>query len=331
MSMTYFIGIDGGGTKTEGVLTDREGRILARTLGPASNPNDRPPEESVTILTALVHELLEQAGLTASHLPDVSCFGGIAGGINHRDTLLYGLGAALPTLGRLDIRSDVHILLAGEIPEGDGACVICGTGSACFLRKNGELIRIGGWGYLLDSGGSGYDIGRDGLEAALRAHDGRGCPTELTKLLRAHLGGDVHTKITDIYKQGKTYIAACAPVIFQAAEAGDGVASAILGRNARSLAELIEAAWGWLTRDGYEPEVLPVVMGGGISVAKAPAWQETVLALLDPSVAVRVTVASVPPVFGALVESVRQGSDAGHAVDVSSLRAAFADSYRQYS
>ena len=329
MSATYFIGIDGGGTKTEGVLTDREGRILARVLGPASNPNDRPPEESVTILADLVHELLEQAGLTTAHLPCVSCFGGIAGGINHRDTLLGGLGAALPALGRLDIRSDVHILLAGEIPEGDGACVICGTGSACFLRRNRELILIGGWGYLLDSGGSGYDIGRDGLEAALRARDGRGRPTDLTDLLSAHLGGEVHTKITDIYMGGKTYIAACAPVVFRAAEEGDEVALAILDRNARCLAELIEAAWKWLTQDGDASEFLPVVMGGGISVAKAPAWQEAILARLSPAVSVRMSVASVPPVFGALVEAVRQSSEAGQAMDVATLRTLFADSYRK--
>ena len=328
--MTYYIGIDGGGTKTEGVLTDREGRVLARTLGPASNPNDRLPEESVAILTSLVHALLEQAGLTEADLPHVSCFGGIAGGINHRQTLLDGLCAALPTLGCLDIRSDVHILLTGEIPEGNGACVICGTGSACFLRKNGELIRIGGWGYLLDSGGSGYDIGREGLEAALRAHDGRGTPTALTVGLASHLGGEVQTKITEIYQRGKTYIASCAPVVFKAAEEGDEVAMAILRRNARSLAELIEAAWGWMTRDGQIPETLPVVMGGGISVAKAPSWQNEILAVLNPEVNVRLTVASVPPVFGALVEAVRQGISEGMALNIPVLRVSFADSYGKY-
>ena len=329
MSMNYFIGIDGGGTKTMGVLANREGRILARTLGPASNPNDRPPEESVATLTALIHALLEKVGLTEADLPYISCFGGIAGGINHRQTLLDGLHATLPTLGLLDIRSDVHILLTGEIPDGDGACVICGTGSACFLRKNGELIRIGGWGYLLDSGGSGYDIGRDGLEAALRAHDGRGKPTTLTEGLASHLGGEVQTKITEIYRQGKTYIASCAPVVFQAAEEGDSVAKAILRRNARSLAELIEAAWGWLTRDGQIPESLPVVMGGGISVAKAPAWQREILAALDPSVSVSLTVSTVSPVFGALVEAIRQGTQEGATVHISALREAFADSYRK--
>ena len=329
ISVTYFIGLDGGGTKTVGVLANREGQVLIRIQGPASNPNDRSPKESVAILTSMIHDLLEQGGLTEADLPHVSCFGGIAGGINHRQTLLDGLHATLPTLGCLDIRSDVHILLTGEIPEGDGACVICGTGSACFLRKNGELTRIGGWGYLLDSGGSGYDIGRDGLEAALRAHDGRGKPTILAEGLASHLGGEVQTKITEIYQKGKTYIASCAPIVFQAAEEGDEVAMAILRRNARSLAELIEAAWGWLIRDGQMPETLPVVMGGGISVGKAPAWQNEILAALDPSVPVSLQVSSVSPVFGAVVEAIRQGTLEGEKVNVSALREAFRQSYRK--
>ena len=234
-----------------------------------------------------------------------------------------------PDVGRLTIRSDIQILLTAELPKGDGACIICGTGSACFLRKNGELVRIGGWGYLLDSGGSGYDIGRDGLEAALRAHDGRGRPTTLTERLASHLGGEVQTKITEIYQQGKTYIASCAPVVFQAAEEGDEVATAILKRNARSLAELIEAAWGWLTRDGQIPETLPVVLGGGISVAKSPAWQDEIQAALDPSVSVSLTVSTVSPVFGALVEAIRQDTREGATVHIPALRDAFADSYRK--
>jgi hypothetical protein len=134
----------------------------------------------------------------------------------------------------------------------------------CFLRRGDELIRIGGWGYLLDSGGGGYDIGRDALEAVLRAHDGRGEATALTEKITARLGGEAHTKITDIYREGKPYIASCAPDVFEAAREGDPVATAILRRNARKLAEYIEAAWGHLTDQG-QPHTLPIVMGGGIS------------------------------------------------------------------
>ena len=327
--MKYIIGIDGGGTKTEGVLTDLSGTVLARRVTGASNPNDVTLSVSAERLDTLCRELLRDAGLSAEHLPDTSVFGGIAGGINHGPTLEKALREKLPGVGCLTVRSDIHILLTGELPTGDGACIICGTGSACFLRRGTDIIRIGGWGYLLDSGGSGYDIGRDALEAALRAFDGRGELTLLTELLTAHLGGAVNTRITEIYDQGKPYIAACAPLVFKAARMGDSVAEAILNRNARKLAEYAEAAWKWATAEGRTPpEVLPVVMGGGISVKEAPGWQARICSLTSPAVPLRLTVAQMPPVFGAVVEALKQTEEGSH-TDFFALRTRFSEEYRK--
>ena len=328
--MIYYIAIDGGGTKTEGVLTDGGGRVLARAMGTASNPNDVTLGGAVGVLTGVVDSLLGQGGLTAADLPRVSLFGGIAGGINYGPALEAAMREAYPTVGALGIRSDVQILLSGELPRGDGACIICGTGSACFLRRGEELIRIGGWGYLLDSGGSGYDIGRDALEAVLRAHDGRGEPTALTEGLRAHLGGDVHTRITEIYREGKPYIAACAPCVFAAAKEGDAVALAILSRNARALAEYVEAAWAHLSTGA-----LSVVMGGSISQREADLWLPLVASRVDPAIRPRITVATAPPVFGAVVEASMQSigsmQSGREEVDFSALRAAFLESYGHFA
>ena len=326
--MKYYIGIDGGGTKTEGVLASAEGRVLAKTLGPASNPNDVTPEGALCVLSGIIDRLVSDYGLTEADLPEIAIFGGIAGGINHGPTLETALRNAYPTVGGVRVRSDIQILLSGELPVGEGACIICGTGSACFLRRGDELIRIGGWGYLLDSGGSGYDIGRDALEAVLRAHDGRGEPTLLSELLTAHLGGRVHTRITEIYREGKPYIAACAPCVFAAAGQGDPIATAILRRNARALAEYIEAAWSWLCRDGNTPPAcLPVVMGGGISEARADTWLPLVQSLTAPHIPLKVTVAACRPVFGAVVEAFKLADPSWSAADFPALRAAFAESY----
>lgn len=325
--MTYCIGIDGGGTKTLGVLTDRSGTVLTSAATGPTNPNDVTPATSASRLTDLVHTLLEQGGLAREALSETSLFFGVAGGINHGPTLERMLTESLPEATYLRVRSDAHILLSGEVPTGDGACIICGTGSVCFLRRGEEILRIGGWGYLLDSGGSGYDIGRDALEAALRAFDGRGEPTALSDLLAAHLGGPVNTRITEIYREGKPYIAACAPLVFEAAERGDAVADAILRRNARRLAEYIETAWRLLVRDGRtEANCLPVVMGGGISQKASPYWSELVRSLTDPTIPTRITVADMPPVFGAVVEA-RKGMTDSREINFTALRAAFTDSF----
>ena len=327
--MAYLMGIDGGGTKTHGVLTDIRGRILAQCFVGATNPNDVTLPVAVERLTELTEGLLREAGLSEECLPNTSMFFGIAGGINYGPALESSLRERFPEAEALTVRSDIHILLSGEIPEGDGACIICGTGSACFLRRGDEVIRIGGWGYLLDSGGSGYDIGRDALEAALRHFDGRGEVTILSALLAEHLGGAVNTRITDIYREGKPYIAACAPLVFHAARQGDPVAEAILNRNARKLAEYAECAWRWLTADGRAvPQTLPVVMGGGISSHEAPAWQTRIRGLTDPAVPAVFTPALMPPVFGAVTEAMRRSRE-GTAASYQALKEGFLDSYRR--
>ena len=192
----YVIGLDGGGTKTDGVLVGQDGRVLARRCVGASNPNDVGEEASAAVVRALAEVLATEAGV---HLADCFVFGGISGALNHREGLTARLRSAVPAPGGVEIDSDMVNLLSAELPDRDGACIICGTGSACFVRRGQEVFRIGGWGYLLDSAGSGYDIGRQALEAALRAQDGRGCPTALSAKLADALGAPVQDSLTRLY------------------------------------------------------------------------------------------------------------------------------------
>ena len=165
------------------------------------------------------------------------------------------------------------------------------------------------------------------MEAVLRAFDGRCEATILSELLAEHLDGPVNTRITEIYREGKPYIASCAPLVFRAAEAGDAVAFSILRRNARRLAEYIETAWKRLNEQGNSaPASLPVVMGGGISHKASPYWQDLVASLVDPTVPAHITVASMPPVFGAVVEACKQADDCQ--TDFNALRDRFRDSFR---
>lgn len=307
----YLLGIDGGGTKTEGILTDACGHILARRVTGASNPNDVTFPVAADRVASLAEHLLVDAALGGGAC-EVSLFAGIAGVVNQREALADALhrrldGTAVSAIG---VNSDAHILLSAGLADGDGACIICGTGSACFLRLGHRIIRIGGWGYLLDSGGNGYSIGRDAIETALRAHDGRGAPTTLSDRLTAHYGAPVETLISKIYSEGKPYIASCAPCVFAAAEEDSDIAAAlILNRNARDLAGYVNAAWAHMMEhcertEAPLPECLPVVMGGSIS-QKAVGWVPLVQSLVDAMVPAALTIADTLPVLGALVEAAR--------------------------
>ena len=70
---------------------------------------------------------------------------------------------------------------AGALSMGPGVSVVAGTGVACLaLPREREPRIIGGHGFLLGDEGGGFWIGSRGLNAVLRAADGRGEPTALT-------------------------------------------------------------------------------------------------------------------------------------------------------
>ena len=306
MKNTYYIGIDGGGTKTEAVIADKDGQVLYRCQAGATNPNDVGVDASVSVIVDLTEELLQKAKIAPE---DVSLFAGISGALNHRDELIAGIKVKMPDVAQVDVGSDIVNLLYAELPLGDGACVICGTGSACFLRADDELYRIGGWGYLLDSAGSGYDTGRMALEAVLKAYDGRGQATLLTDMLTAHLGKPAHEAISDIYSQGKPYIASCAPFVFRAAEQRDEVAEQIMQTNAKALADMIVAAYKKIQALGREDIMLPVALGGSINQKEAPAWTERIQGLIPADCRVSLMVADVPMVVGAVLKALTNAQD----------------------
>ncbi len=302
----WVIGLDGGGTKTDGVLVGRDGRVLARRTVGASNPNDVGEQASAALILSLAEVLAAEAGIP---LADCFLFGGISGALNHREGLTARLLAADRAPGGAEIDSDMVNLLSAELSDRDGACIICGTGSACFARRGRAVFRIGGWGYLLDSAGSGYDIGRQALEAVLRAHDGRGCQTLLSSALAAALGAPVPDSLTRLYAGGKTLIASLTPAVFAAARAGDAVAAAILDRNAEALAELLCAAWRRLcdgTPEDARPTGMPVFLDGGVCRHNHPAWRDAISRHIPPDVPATLSLASRPVIWGAAAEAMRR-------------------------
>jgi N-acetylglucosamine kinase-like BadF-type ATPase len=287
----YLIGIDGGGTKTEGVLCRPSGEVLARVVRGASNPNDIGIEAAISVIADVMRALSEPCGDG-----EYRCFAGIAGALNHRDALKTGLSALFPDM-LIEIGSDVQNLLTSEIPIGDGACIVSGTGSACFVRIGETLHRIGGWGYLLDTAGSGYDIGRSALSRALKAHDGRMGETSLTGILERKLGKTVAESLTEIYAGGKPFIASLAPAVLEAAEKGDADAYAIVEESIAAWCEMLTAAHGLLGKS------FRAALGGGIF--RNHAWLAIDLAM-ELSIPVDVSVALAPPVYGAFLECARR-------------------------
>ena len=288
----YYLGIDGGGTKTAAAVSSSEGKILFYTNASASNPNDIGTIDSVDIISGLINKAIKECGISATDTLYV--FGGISGALNRMDEMNSMLSERFPNIS-VRIESDITNVMTGEIGNSDGACVKCGTGSVCFVRSKSQLYRIGGWGYLIDSAGSGFDIGQDAIEAVLRAYDGRGEKTVLEEITREKLGKPVWESISEIYDGGKAFIASFAPAVFKGLEQGDKVCESILDRNARHIGEYLNAAGKILGNR------CKVVFSGSINTVYSEIWLNKVFSFC--SYEIDSVTAKVPPVYGALCEA----------------------------
>ena len=252
----YFLGIDGGGTKTSFLLEDSKGEIVASHKLGSSNPNDIGMEACLQLLKKGIADVC--AGI---EYRDIAVFAGIAGGgisgdnVVHIAEMLSKMGFAYVSNG-----SDVENALELALHGGEGVAIIAGTGSIAFAQDKNGRRRVGGWGYLLDGAGSGYDIARAALAASFRMIDGRGEKTLLLQLLEQELKHPLPDAIPSIYAGGKRFIASFAPLVFRAAEKGDAVAERILKENAAYLRELVETAHSLL-----ENKSAPVVITGGLA------------------------------------------------------------------
>ena len=246
------VGIDAGGTKTELVLCGCDGVIYKRALRGTGNPNDIGVEPCVAMLVDGISELC------GKDAPD-AIFAGISGagsGDNAR-LIADALSTFYPSTA-IEVATDASNLLASGKSDGDSAALICGTGTALFVQRDGKEHRVGGWGYLFDRGGSAYDLGRDAIRATLAAEEKLIPEGELCKRVREALGESAHVALADIYKKGKAYIASFARMTVECAESGDETAVAIVNDSISALARRVEKAIE-LYGDNLE-----LICGGGL-------------------------------------------------------------------
>jgi len=161
---------------------------------------------------------------------------------------------------RLSIASDGVTSLLGALGERDGAVVAAGTGSVCVARRGERLAKVDGWGALLGDAGSGFAIGRAGIEAALRHVDGRGGSAALLRAAErryAPLPGLPEC----IYSSEVPFraVAAFAADVAQEAATGEPNAEAILADAGHELALTACAALARL----FEPDEPAVVSYAG--------------------------------------------------------------------
>jgi N-acetylglucosamine kinase-like BadF-type ATPase len=304
-SPDLLLAVDGGGTKTQAVVADLEGKVLARGLAPSSTVHNVGFDQSCEALTiaiegALVNVLGPQGRgegpVWRSARIASACFG-LAGIDSPEDEAQVSRWVREQAITqRFSVVNDSELILAAGTPEGWGVALVGGTGSVCLGRtREGRTVRVGGWGPILGDEGSGYQMAISALHRATQTADGRAeAKTLLDAVLRHWSLGDATALIRHVHADAMTpsEIAGLATVILDLAARGDADARAIVDEAASDLARHVQSV---VRKLGVTKP--PLALAGGLLRA---SMRHAVLAKVGDEVG-PVTYVTDPPLGGVVL------------------------------
>lgn len=267
----YFLGFDGGGTKTECVLADGSGQIVGRSIAGPSNPLRAGFPRACLSLREAADAVLDRQKITPDDIRGICA--GIAGAA--RTSVAHELTAFLQESfprAEIEVTTDVEIAFGAAFDSGPGIILIAGTGSGALGRDSaGRRERAGGKGPWFSDEGSAFDIGRRAVQAVLLADENRGPATALSTRLFQHLQvADWDGVLDQVSKSPDAAFPRVFPLVAELAESGDVVSREILSTAATALAALVGSVakrLGWLganaSMSGTHTEI-PVARVGGM-------------------------------------------------------------------
>ena len=304
--MSYVIGVDAGGTKTEAIVADRDGHPVGSGRSGCGNWEIVGEASAAETIFEAIAQALAQAKVDLSQVRNAHM--GLAG-LDWPEDEVRLRGALERHLGKLPItlENDAFLGTRACAPLADGVAVGAGSGICCsYLGSDGEQYL---YGYFAELGG-GFPIDQHALYAIIRAEDGRGPKTALTSAMLQATGYEsvaalLHAMTRKAYTLSHVLVR---PPVFKTAADGDPVAVAVVSAFGRELGLLATNVIRKYELAGTAPFV---VASGSLFTRTGPllfgAFRDFVLAA-DPSA--RVELSRRPPVAGA-VRAALQGSG-GH-------------------
>ncbi|CAM3037878.1 BadF/BadG/BcrA/BcrD ATPase family protein [Paenibacillus sediminis] len=281
--MEIYIGVDGGGTKTEAAAITSDGKVLASYTGGSTNPYIVTLNGAIQELNHVLNQLLNQIKTSG-----FSCNGiclGMSGISSDKDKepiikFLQTYQQRQHLFFPITMKSEAEISLMAAVEREHGILVISGTGSNTFgIIEGGAKFNSGGWGHILGDEGSGYQIGLLTLKTVMKSYDGILPPTTMTKRIIETFGFQQISDLKSYVYQpsvGKTEIAAFAKYCIEEAEAGDEAACNIVRSQAIELADTTTA----LISKHPSLQKADVVLTGSIfkhSITFRSVYRETML------------------------------------------------------
>ncbi|MFC4598334.1 N-acetylglucosamine kinase [Cohnella hongkongensis] len=296
--MNYYLGVDGGGSKTYALIVDGQGNVAGK--GRSGNGNHQIDREAAKLnIREAVEAALQQAGLTREQIE--FAYFGLAGADREADYRILRPMIAELGFPRHEISCDTMIALRAGTDRPYGVVLICGTGvNGAGVSPEGQFYQCGGFTYLLGDFGGGGSLCVEAFRSVIRAWDGRERPTLLTRLVLDDLGySDVQEMFDDYLDHGRTPPLRLAKLLFTAAQEGDEVAREVLARQG---AELGKSARAVIRRLAMESLAFDVVLAGSIVTRGEGEFVRDAIreAVKEAAPGARVVTLEVEPVVGAV-------------------------------
>lgn len=303
MRRAALLAVDGGGSKVDAALLRRDGTVIGAHRSAAGDYEFTGDDAFLAPIGEAIAGACADAGLDAhgTSVAEVGVFC-LAGADLASDERRIGRGLARRGWAAEHVlQNDTFAVLRAGTDRSWGVGIVCGFGTNCSgVSPEGRIYRLPAIGPVSGDWGGGGDLGRGALWHAIRAGDGRGRRTLLQRTVPAHYGMRSSRQVVEALYTGRLdedRLAELAPIVFEAAAAGDVVASDLVGRQADEIAVMATAAIRRLGMRDLDPDV---VLGGGIFRNRLPAFftriEDGVHAVAP---AARIVPLAAPPVVGA--------------------------------
>jgi N-acetylglucosamine kinase-like BadF-type ATPase len=239
-AMAYYLGIDGGGTKTRCLLAD-ETTVLAKAMTGGSNIVRLGEARAREALHTSIRQVCAAAQISPDQIHAI-CIGAAGAARPEIAAQVHNILAELaPEIAetKIEVVGDTVIALEAAFGTGPGVIAIAGTGSVVYGRDaDGRIARAGGWGFAVSDEGSGHWIGRRAISAILRAHD-QGLETALAAMvLQTWKLNTIDELVQQANSTPPPDFPRLFPVVLRAADEADPIARDLLADAGANLAHL---------------------------------------------------------------------------------------------
>ena len=293
--MSFFLGIDGGGTKTECVIGDDE-RVLGTSVESTIKIKKVGANAAGQALDAAIQAVCKQAGVNPTAITR-TCIGLAGSSIPEVADWAYSVLKQLVS-GEVSVVNDTLIAHRAAFNGGPGVLVIAGTGSNVLgINERGESARAGGWGPIISDEGSGFWIGRTTVAQAMRAHDVGRSTDLLNAVMQAWKLSSLEEVVSMANSNPPPDFASLLPEILRCADSGDALAREILTSAANELAQLARIVIRKLWPASGD---VAVAVTGGVFNHSAQIRQMFANSIRAERPGIVVNLETVHPVMGAL-------------------------------